>query len=450
MIEVDVPRQSAPRPVGTYIVTEPDEQTLRFGPGPLRRTLYMNRFGGTYTQGNDNSATNTSIVPNGSGTVSAWSYGDQAWQSLMSCVRDMYARFDIEITEVDPGNTDHIESVVGGTPGQVGQPNYVGGVAPVNGDCSVVERGIVFTFAGVYQGDIQAICETVAQESAHALGLDHEFLCEDPMTYLGGCGAKTFQDINAQCGENGPRVCMCGDQTQNSVQILYDVLGPAQTDTTSPSVDISNPVNGSVVQPGFAVEVLASDNAGVTRVELFIDGSSIGSDTAGPYQFTTPDTLAPGVHVVEARAFDAANNLATDSISVTIESDEPSQCPTCPVGTHCEVDVCVPDDINPGDTGSPCDGNQDCVSGMCGSDGDTRLCTEECTNADTCPGGFICTASTGGGGVCWPGSDLGGGADDFIRGGCSVGTGGPSGGVVALLLVALAAAFSIVLTRRRR
>src|SRR5687768_12996748 len=153
MIEVDGPRTMKARPVGTYIVKEPDP-TPRFGPGPFQRVLYMNRNGGTYSQGNDNSATNTSIVPNGSGTVSAWSYGDQAWDSLMSCVRDMYSRFDIVITEQDPGNTDHIESVVGGTPGQVGQPNYVGGVAPVNGDCSVVERGIVFTFAGVYQGDI--------------------------------------------------------------------------------------------------------------------------------------------------------------------------------------------------------------------------------------------------------------------------------------------------------
>lgn len=437
----------ASRPVGTYVMVEPDPDAPRFGPGPQQRILYMNRNGGTYTQGSDNSTTNTSIVPNGSGTVSAWSYGDAAWNQLMDCVRDMYSRFDIVITETNPGSTPHIESVVGGTPGQVGQPSYVGGVAPVNGDCSVVERGIVYTFAGVYGGDIQAICETVAQESAHALGLDHEYLCQDPMTYLYGCGAKSFQDTNAQCGEDGPRTCMCGGTTQNSVQILYDVLGPAGTDTTQPAIDISSPSNGATVSPGFVVDVIASDNLGVERVELVIDGSIFGTDNTGPYSFTV-STIAAGSHNLEARAFDAAGNMSTDSITVNVSGgvDPGDECPSaCAAGTHCEGGICVPDAPSPGDTGQPCEGAADCVSGICGRDGDTRLCTEPCIDSTSCPEGFECRAATGGEGVCWPGSDSVGNDDPFITGGCST-----SGRSSAAPWAALILGAALLLVRRRK
>ena len=69
-------------------------------------------------------------------------------------------------------------------------------------------------------------CEIAAQEIAHAYGLDHEFLCDDPMTYLSGCGRKTFQDRTVSCGEYSARACKCSGQ-QNSYRALIDRLGPA-------------------------------------------------------------------------------------------------------------------------------------------------------------------------------------------------------------------------------
>ncbi len=440
---------SADRPIGTYIIKEPDPHALRFGPGPLHRILFMNRSGGTYVEGDDNSSTNTSIIPNGSGTIAAWSYGDGAWTQVMACVREMYSRFDIEVTDVDPGSTAHIESVVGGTPGQVGMPSYVGGVAPVSGDCSVVERAVVFTFAGVYGGDVQAICETVAQESAHALGLDHEYLCEDPMTYLYGCGAKSFQDIAASCGEDGPRTCMCGGSTQNSVQILLDVLGPATTDSTAPAVDITSPANGSTVMPGFAISAIASDSIGVNRVDLYIDGASFSTDTAGPYDFTSPPALSDGLHTIEVRAYDSAGNFGTDSIQVTVASMT-DDCPAgCPVGEHCQLGECVPDGVDPlpGETGSSCTTGAECLSGICGESGGEKLCTEPCADATGCPSGFECLPASGGGGVCWPGADVGGSdAPGLITGGCNA----VGGGETSALFAGLLAAATLLLNRRRR
>ena len=117
-------QEEAVRPRGIYQVVAPDseEGVPRFGPGPAHRLVFMNRLGGTYTRASsNNSSENRSTVPDGgTASVSAWSYGDADWQGLMTCVRDIYAPFDVTITDVDPGAVPHIESVVGGRPGQVG------------------------------------------------------------------------------------------------------------------------------------------------------------------------------------------------------------------------------------------------------------------------------------------------------------------------------------------
>ncbi len=62
-------------------------------------------------------------------------------------------------------------------------------------------------------------------EIAHAYGLDHEYLCKDVMTYLRGCGSKSFVDAEAPCGESKKRHCEGGSPTQNSFKRLVDVLG---------------------------------------------------------------------------------------------------------------------------------------------------------------------------------------------------------------------------------
>jgi hypothetical protein len=341
VVGLDIPEDSAvvaplsEKPRGIYFMIPRSDKSMRLGPGPVHRVIYMNRNGGTYSPGNDNSTLNTSIVPSQTSQVAAWSYGDAAWNQLMTCVRLQYARFDVEVTDVDPGNTPHIESVTGGTPGQVQLPNGIGGVAPFTNDCSVVEQGVTFTFAAVYQGDLQAICETVAQETAHALGFDHEFLCADPMTSLGGCGAKAFPDTKASCGEDSARACACGG-TQNSVQGLLQVLGPA--DNQAPSLDILEPQDGATVLPPFAISANASDAGGVSKVDLYIDGGLVESDSTAPFAFVAPAGLATGGHTIELRATDGSGQTTARSISVNLatpgggDTDPPGGDTTPPPG----------------------------------------------------------------------------------------------------------------------
>ena len=91
-------------------------------------------------------------------------------------------------------------------------------------------------------------------------------------------------------------------------------------DTQAPSVAIASPVGGSSVTGLASVDVSASDNVGVTRVELRVNGSTVATDTAEPYLFSWDTTqLANGTVTLVAHAFDAAGNgKASTSVAVNV------------------------------------------------------------------------------------------------------------------------------------
>jgi len=99
-------------------------------------------------------------------------------------------------------------------------------------------------------------------------------------------------------------------------------------DAAPPTVDITAPTGGSTLAPGFTVDVSATDDSGVARVELSIDGMAVGSDDAAPYSFITNSAIAPGDHTILATAFDVGGNMASDSVTVTVSAADPD--PTNP------------------------------------------------------------------------------------------------------------------------
>ncbi len=103
-------------------------------------------------------------------------------------------------------------------------------------------------------------------------------------------------------------------------------------DTQSPSVAISAPLGGSTVSGLTSVDVSATDNVGVTRVELRVNGSTIATDIASPYQFTWDSSQSPnGTATVVAYAFDeAGNSKASASVAVNVSnaSASPPPAPT--------------------------------------------------------------------------------------------------------------------------
>jgi MYXO-CTERM domain-containing protein len=429
----ELPRESSGRPWSGYVrTTEPSTFSAPADPQP-RRILYLNRKGGTYMYGPSNDASNNvSNIIDQTYTIQPWAVNDEVWRQTLTCSRLMWGRFNVEVTDVDPGQVPHIEAVIAGKPEDVGFSPSTGGVSPWT--CGTIERSIVYVFADVYAGNSQRVCEVAAQEIAHSFGLEHEALCEDPMTYLNGCGEKTFQDQLAPCGETDPRACECtGGTTQNSVQLLKERAGPAETE--APTVSFVEPADGATVMPGFTVKPSADDNYIVTKVDLWVDGAQVTGSGIPPFELGAPANLPLGPHTLELRAYDPAGNVGTATIDVTVMGEcEGSGPSTCAAGEECVNNVCL------GSLGSTCAGHDECASGSCGFlEGTGNLCTRACASGSECPDGFECSNAAGGQATkCWPGS--GGG------GGCAVGGRG-AGGAALFALFALLLAPAL---RRRR
>lgn len=94
------------------------------------------------------------------------------------------------------------------------------------------------------------------------------------------------------------------------------------TDTQAPTASISSLSNGATVSGLVGVDVSAADNVGVARVELRVNGKTVATDTAAPYQFSWDSTtLANGTASIVAVAFDAAGNSgASSTLSVTVSN----------------------------------------------------------------------------------------------------------------------------------
>lgn len=223
------------------IQAQPTAAVAATGPAAraASRIIYLNHEGALLRPGENQSSRDQSSIAARPTRITPWLVDDDVWEETVDCVAELYARFDVTVTDQDPGDTPHIEAVLGGHPADVGLPNEVAGVSPFTTDCGVIESSIVFTFTDVLPDDPRLICEITAQEIAHSYGLDHEMLPEDPMTYLDYAGDRSFQDEMTACGEYEDRPCgingsVCRTR-QNSVALLTQRLGARTTGPSRPT-----------------------------------------------------------------------------------------------------------------------------------------------------------------------------------------------------------------------
>src|SRR5262249_40444221 len=90
-------------------------------------------------------------------------------------------------------------------------------------------------------------------------------------------------------------------------------------DTTPPTTSVTAPANGATVSGTVSITATASDNVGVTQMQLLIDGSVAASNTnATSLSFNWNTTsVANGSHTIVSKAFDAAGHLRTTA-TVTV------------------------------------------------------------------------------------------------------------------------------------
>lgn len=106
---------------------------------------------------------------------------------------------------------------------------------------------------------------------------------------------------------------------EGTASVSVTVQGGVE-DTTPPSVDVTAPADGAMVSGTVEVMVDASDDFGVAKVEVLVDGTSAGEATTAPYVVAfDASTIGEGAHSISAVAYDAAGNTATDDdTSVTV------------------------------------------------------------------------------------------------------------------------------------
>jgi MYXO-CTERM domain-containing protein len=422
--------------------------------------IYLNKNGATINlaNANTNAATNTVYYQyfsssTGTRTVAPLNTTTYDWNFIKSCVAGYYEDFNVTVVDTEPTSGVYVEAIVGGSAGQMGLSDDILGIACNDQFCSLGSRSISFSFSAGHDGfgNVRNIelCNTVAHEVGHTLGLEHEQLHNDLMCYDFAPNNKSFIDQNTTCGEydtdfqQNARPCDCTANMTNSWERLANLVGLRATETVPPVVEITQPGNGDAVPPGFVVKASATDNEAVRAVSLYIDGNQVATDTSADgttYVMSAPTSLAPGAHTVTVQAEDRSGNTGRDDIQITISTS----C-DCSDDYECVGGVCKLRD------GQGCSDGAQCAGGLCAQSPDGNFCTEECDlAADTCPQGFDCIAVSNTA-ICAPNGDpIDPGDGD--GGGCGCTVGGAeraAGGVGGAAFLAMGVLLFVIRRRRR-
>lgn len=117
------------------------------------------------------------------------------------------------------------------------------------------------------------------------------------------------------CGQAGAFFLDSGICSARRIAEFFGIDGGAMPgDRTPPTVNVTAPANGAMVSSVATITVAASDDVGVDRVEISINGTLETTLRAAPYTYSWSLTgLANGAYSISAAAFDAAGNTASDN-----------------------------------------------------------------------------------------------------------------------------------------
>jgi hypothetical protein len=420
-------------------------------------TIFLHRCpteGCTVVQGTSSSTSDPLRSSLGHGVVGRFTRSDETWNTVVACMKEVYAPFNVQITEVDPAEQPHFEIVFGGKPQDLGLDANLGGVSPFS--CMpYIPDSVVFVF-DVWGDNPEELCTTAAQEMAHSFALDHATEPSDPMTYFPYQGRRHYKNAQVQCGSDcdanhrsplgltctGDKLqdhaCACGNgaQTQNDVQIIKALFGDLSA--SPPAVTITTPRPGDTVTAGFAVATKITDDTTVASAELRVDGALVERQAGNPRAFIGPAQLADGTHTIEVTAYDDVGTPGRARVQVVVGAGC-GAADACPLDTDaCVGGRCVAGPTVTGGLGQRCLAATDCASWLCANDDGRRYCVEACQPGQ-CPSSFGCRDDGAGGGVCWPGFD-------DSSGGCAA---TPAHAPLGPILVGLGLA-GFVLRRRAR
>lgn len=149
---------------------------------------------------------------------------------------------------------------------------------------------------------------------------------------------------------NLPMIGHTGDSVHAAEDLLAVMNGggtPAPADTTPPATSITAPADGATVSGTTPVTATASDNVGVSKIELYINGTlknTVNSSSLS-YNWDTT-TVQNGSYTLQTKAYDAANNVGVSAIrTITVSNAAAPTCPAPPASTIGTATINITADI---------------------------------------------------------------------------------------------------------
>ena len=112
-----------------------------------------------------------------------------------------------------------------------------------------------------------------------------------------------------------------------SLFLMFSCETPEEPDTTPPTVTITFSTDNSVSEV-VSITCISTDNEGVEKVELWVNGVSTGvTDNTEPYSLDwNTTTYDDGSYVITVRSYDTSENT-TDSDPITLTVDNSGSYP---------------------------------------------------------------------------------------------------------------------------
>jgi hypothetical protein len=109
-----------------------------------------------------------------------------------------------------------------------------------------------------------------------------------------------------------------------SYQTLWYEIEVSSTETQvdyPPNVQFVQPQNGAVVSSSITITAEANDDFGVTKVEFYLNTTSLFVDYNSPYSFVWYSTnVANGNYYLKAVAYDTSGQTSTSTITITVRN----------------------------------------------------------------------------------------------------------------------------------
>jgi hypothetical protein len=138
----------------------------------------------------------------------------------------------------------------------------------------------------------------------------------------GGSSGPTTTTSSTSTSSTSSTTTSSTSSTSSTTSTSTTTTTIAGPDTTPPTGSITAPANGATVSGTITVSVSASDNVGVTQINLLVDGVFFATVTRAPYNFQVNTTnYANGNHTLYAKVYDAAGNkTVTATVTISVQN----------------------------------------------------------------------------------------------------------------------------------